>query len=38
VGDATLPAEEKAILFMRYIRLALADRTFVRSVPTTDPG
>jgi len=31
IGDATLPAEEKAIMFMRYIRKALDDGTFVRA-------
>lgn len=30
VGDATLEHEDKAILFMRYIRRALDERTFVR--------
>jgi hypothetical protein len=29
VGDATLAAQEKAIMFMRYIRKALAEGTFV---------
>jgi hypothetical protein len=29
VGDATLEAQEKAILFMRYIRKAIAEGTFV---------
>jgi hypothetical protein len=29
-GDATFPAEEKAILFMRYIRKAIDDGTFVK--------
>lgn len=32
IGDATLPDEEKAIMFMRYIRKALEDKTFVRLV------
>ena len=31
VGDATLEREEKAILFMRWIRKAIADGTFVRA-------
>ncbi len=30
IGDATLEHEDKAILFMRYIRRALDDGTFVR--------
>jgi hypothetical protein len=30
VGDATLLAQDKAILFMRYIRQALADGTFAK--------
>ena len=30
IGDATLEAEDKAMLFMRYIRKALEDGTFVR--------
>jgi hypothetical protein len=29
VGDATLEAQEKAIMFMRYIRKALEEGTFV---------
>lgn len=29
VGDATLLREDKAILFMRYIKRALSDGTFV---------
>jgi len=29
VGDATLEAEDKALIFMRYIRKALEDGTFV---------
>lgn len=29
IGDATLEAEDSAMLFMRYIRKALADNTFV---------
>jgi hypothetical protein len=29
VGDATLDAQDKAIIFMRYIRKALDDGTFV---------
>ena len=31
IGDATLEAEDKAILFMRYIRQAIEDGTFVRA-------
>ena len=30
IGDATLEAEDRAMLFMRYIRRALDDGTFVR--------
>jgi hypothetical protein len=30
IGDATLERQDKAILFMRYIRKALEDGTFVR--------
>ena len=30
IGDATLEAEDKAMLFMRYIRKALDEGTFVR--------
>jgi hypothetical protein len=30
IGDATLLAEDRAMLFMRYIRRAMADGTFVR--------
>lgn len=29
VGDATLHAEDKAIIFMRYIRKAIEEKTFV---------
>ena len=29
VGDATLHAQDKAIIFMRYIRKAIEDGTFV---------
>jgi hypothetical protein len=29
VGDATLDAQDKAIIFMRYIRKAIAEGTFV---------
>jgi len=29
VGDATLEAEDKALMFMRYIRKALEDGSFV---------
>lgn len=29
IGEATLLAEDKAILFMRYIRLAIKEGTFV---------
>ena len=32
IGTATLPATEKAIEFMRYIRKAIEDGTFVRQV------
>jgi hypothetical protein len=32
VGSATLPATERAIEFMRYIRKAIEDGTFVRQV------
>jgi hypothetical protein len=31
VGDATLLATDKAIVFMRYIRKALEDGTFVKA-------
>ena len=31
VGDATLLAEDKAVLFMRYIRSAMEDGTFVKT-------
>ncbi len=31
VGDATLNAEEKAITYMRYIRKAIEERTFVKA-------
>jgi len=31
IDDATLEAEDKAILFMRYIRQAIEDGTFVRA-------
>ena len=31
IGDATLEADDKAILFMRYIRRAIAEGTFVRA-------
>jgi hypothetical protein len=30
IGDATLLATDKAIVFMRYIRKAIEDRTFVK--------
>lgn len=30
IGDATLELEDKAILFMRYIRLAINQGSFVR--------
>jgi hypothetical protein len=30
IGDATFHATEKAIVFMRYIRKAIDDRTFVK--------
>lgn len=29
IGDATLPDTDKAIMFMRYIRKAIEDNTFV---------
>lgn len=31
IGDATLHATDKALLFMRYIRKALEERTFVKA-------
>ena len=31
IGDATLNAEDKAITFMRYIRKAIEDGTFVKA-------
>jgi len=31
IGDATLLAEDKAMVFMRYIRKALEDGTFVKA-------
>ena len=31
IGDATLEAEDKAIVFMRYIRKALEEGTFVKN-------
>jgi len=31
VGDATLEAEDKAITFMRYIRKAIEDGTFIKA-------
>jgi len=31
IGDATLLAEDKAITFMRYIRKALDEKTFVKA-------
>ena len=31
VGDATLESEDKAIVFMRYIRKAIEDGTFIKS-------
>jgi hypothetical protein len=31
VGDATLLAKDKALVFMRYIRQALQDGTFVKA-------
>jgi hypothetical protein len=30
IGDATLLARDKAIIFMRYIRAAIADGTFLK--------
>lgn len=32
VGDATLEREDKAILFMRWIRRAIEDGSFVRAI------
>jgi hypothetical protein len=32
IGDATLADEDKAMLFMRYIRKAIADKTLVELV------
>jgi hypothetical protein len=37
VGDATLLATEKALLFMRYIRKAINEGTFQRSAGPADP-
>jgi hypothetical protein len=31
IGDATLLASDKAVVFMRYIRKALEDKTFVKA-------
>ena len=31
IGDATLEAKDKAIVFMRYIRKAIEDGTFVKN-------
>jgi hypothetical protein len=31
IGDATLLASDKAMVFMRYIRKALEDKTFVKA-------
>ena len=31
IGDATLFASDKAMVFMRYIRKALEDKTFVKA-------
>ena len=36
VGDATLHAQDKAIVFMRYIRRALEEGTFVPYVEDED--
>lgn len=36
IGDATLLAQDRALLFMRYIRRALEAGTFVRSGGTVD--
>jgi hypothetical protein len=33
VGDATLLANDKALVFMRYIRKAIEDGTFVKTSP-----
>ncbi len=35
IGDATLHHRDKAIVFMRYIRRAIEERTFVRLVSST---
>ena len=32
IGDATLLATDKAIVFMRYIRQAIDEKTFVKAV------
>jgi hypothetical protein len=32
IGDATLLAKDKALVFMRYIRQALQDGTFIKAV------
>jgi hypothetical protein len=31
VGDATLFAKDKALIFMRYIRKAIEEKTFIRA-------
>ncbi len=36
IGDATLLATDKAMMFMRYIRKAIEEGTFVRATPVTD--
>lgn len=38
VGDATLDARDKAIIFMRYIRKAIGEGTFVRAVADRAAG
>jgi hypothetical protein len=35
IGDATLLATDKAMVFMRYIRQALEDKTFVKAAGNT---
>ena len=32
IGDATLLAKDKALVFMRYIRQALQDGTFIKAI------
>jgi hypothetical protein len=38
IGDATLHAEDKAIIFMRYIRKAIEEGTFVPVVQDRTAG